>query len=343
MCLSDFRIIVCAVGLLCAPLYAEVGPPYQEGSPSQEKIRWTRAKTSYEFMTEYDYLAGANADLGNGQQGNIREHFTRVQQIVSRRCLRAFLLQMGVEWEHFSFNPPSGSLIPGQLDAMNGLIGVDFRWSQKDMFHIHTHPGFYTDFQNVPSDFNMPIEAAYVHLVSRNFQWALGLSYNPLRDVPLLPGGGFRYQMTDRWKLKFLLPKPQVEYKACEDLHVFVGGDFRGDTFRVGKHFGDDRNNSSLNDALLDYREIRVGAGFSWNIRPLIELNMESGYLVDRQFNYHNNGIIFDNRGTPYVSLNLHILFELWAPGEERINQDIDVERQLQIPILQEQLKGIFQ
>jgi hypothetical protein len=101
--------------------------------------------------------------------------------------------------------------------------------------------------------------------------------------------------------------------------------------------------NPSLNNALVDYREIRVGAGFSWNIKPMIELNMESGYLMDRQFNFHNNGIVLRGGGVPYASLNVHVLFELWAPDEEKEYEErIELESQLQVPIEQQELKQLF-
>jgi len=62
---------------------------------------------------------------------------------------------------------------------------------------------------------------------------------------------------------------------------------------------------------LVDFQEIRVGAGFSWNIKPLLEVNLHGGYMVDRAFNYHDNGILLTSRPSPYFTFNLQALFEL--------------------------------
>jgi len=67
-------------------------------------------------------------------------------------------------------------------------------------------------------------------VVSRNFQFALGLSFEQVAQPSPPGGGGFRWQIkkNDRWKLKIMLPEPHIEYKARDDLHLFVGVIFAG-------------------------------------------------------------------------------------------------------------------
>jgi len=110
------------------------------------------------------------------------------------------------------------------------------------------------------------------------------------------------------------MPQPDIEYTARPDLTLTFGADIRGETYRVGPHFGDARGVPSVNSSIVDYQEVRVGPGFSWNVRPLIEINFMAGYMAGRQFDFHN-GPTLNGSGTPFVSVGVHALFKL--PGEE--------------------------
>jgi len=63
-----------------------------------------------------------------------------------------------------------------------------------------------------------------------------------------------------------------------------VGGDFRGDTYRVSHDFGTRRGNPELDNAIVDFKKIRVGAGFFMEYQTLLEVNLHGGYMVDRAF-----------------------------------------------------------
>ena len=327
-------------GLLAADA-PTINPPVDK-SPSRDKIEWLDSKTSLESAVQYDYVGGAGTDLGNGQHSNVYESQVSVRDIVAYRCWRAFLWRGGVEWERFGFYRPADSLIPPQLHDLNLYTGLDFRFSRKDMIRLQARPGLYADWDdNDIRDFNTPVAVAYSHMVSRNFQWAAGVSYNAWRNHRWLGGGGFRWQIDDRWKLKLMLPEPQLEYKARDDLHVFVGADFRGDSFRVSHNFGTQRGNPGLNNALMDYQEIRVGTGASWNIKPLLELNLETGYMLDRSFDFHEGGPLLTSRPAPYVSVNFQWLFEIHRDHAEE-EPSLDTKSpQFQIPNLERALPNV--
>ena len=133
-----------------------------------------------------------------------------------------------------------------------------------------------------------PMAIAYSHMASAEiFNGRPGVSINLWRETHhlLSQWADFRWQINDRWKMKMMLPEPQIEYKARDDLHFLWEGDLEGDTFRVSSDFGTRRGDPTLNNALVDYQELRAGVGFSWNIRPLIELNFQTGgYMLDRAF-----------------------------------------------------------
>ncbi len=284
-------------------------------SPSFQKKKWTGTQGSYETNIEYDYVGRASGNMGNGTNRNVDESYFDVRHQFMRHTLLAFLVQGGVEYQRMAFGVPNNALVPDKLDNLMGLVGIDFRWSEKDLVHIEGRPGLYTDWQGSGFDaFNSPLDIGYTRVVSDRFQWVVGVSVNTWRRSRILGGAGFRWQMNNRWKLKAYMPSPSIEYVARPDLTLTFGADVRGDTYRVGPHFGSARSRPELNSALVDYQEVRVGPGFSWNIRPTIEVNMMAGYMVGRQFDFHNNAVKLNGSGAPFATLAVHALFKL--PGE---------------------------
>jgi hypothetical protein len=287
-----------------------------EQAPSFQAKKWTGKQGAYETNVQYDYVGGGSQNLGNGQNEDIDESYVDIRHEVMRHTLLAFLVQGGVEYQHMGFGAPHDSLVPNRLDSLVGDIAIDFRWSTKDLIHFEGDPGLYTDFEGADlRSFNTPFNIGYTRVVSNNFQWVAGFSLNTWRSSRFLGAGGFRWQINDRWKIKAYLPTPDIEYYARPDLTLTLGADVRGDSYRVGPHFGDAINHPSLDNALVDYQEVRVGPGFSWNVRPLIEINFMAGYMVGRQYNFHNNdGPTLNGSGAPFVSIAVHALFKL--PGE---------------------------
>jgi len=313
--LTSRLALLCVIG--SSILWADTGPLMSkpgknEKSPSREQVLWTETDVGYDLNAEYSYAGRAHIDFGNGHQGSLSEYYTDLKQTGTLRMFMAFLIYEGLEWQRQVYGTSGDVLVPHELDTLNAFLATDFRWSSHDQVRLQFEPGLYTDMHDVDMhDFNMPIALAYTRIPSKKLQWAIGLSINTWRGSRFLPGGGFRYYLTPRWKLNGMLPTPQIEYKANDYLHVWVGADFRGNTYRVSRRFGAEHNDPRLNDALVDYQEMRFGSGFSWNIRPLIELNGQAGYLFNRSFDYHDIGIHSSGQGAPYISLNVRVLLQL--------------------------------
>jgi hypothetical protein len=286
----------------------------RQESPSFQEKKWTGTLGAYETNVQFDYLGGASQNLGNGQNGRIDETYLDVRQMFMRHTLLVFLAQGGLEYQHQGFGVPSGTLVPERLDMLYADIALDTHWSKKDLLHIEGRPGFYTDFEGAGTQgINAPLDVGYTRVVSDYFQWVLGFNYNSWRSTRFLGAPGFRWQINDRWKVRAYLPSPDIEYYARPNLTLTLGADVRAESYRLGPHFGDATHQPALNSALIDYQEIRIGPGFSWNVRPLVEINVMAGYMVGRQFDFHNNGVVLNGSTGPFVSVAVHALFKF--PG----------------------------
>jgi len=305
-------------------------PDPNEQAPSKDQVLWTSTHLAYELEAESSYIGPADTSFGGGQKKSIRSVHTSVRQNVTTRALMAFLFTGGFEWERYGFLDNSGLPVPDALHSLNFPAAIDFRWSNKDMMRLQAAPGFYTDADPISQkNFNVPYALAYSRIFSKKFQIGLGLSVNPWRGQRVLGGGGFRWQINDRWKLKFLMPRPQIEYRASKSVHLRIESDFRGDTFRVNSNFGDQVGNPALNNAIVDYQEIRAGGGFSWNIKPLLELRMDGGVLLDRKFNYHNNEVRSTSGKAPYGMIYLRYMFQIFEDKRSIPEQIDDLENDL--------------
>lgn len=305
-------------------------PAKNDASPSKDQVLWTETQLAYDLNVESSYVGSVSTSFGNGQEGDVSSGYVDVAQTFTGRKWLALLWHTGVEWEHFSFSAPKDIPVPDSLNGVTIPSAIDVRWSEHHMVRLQIAPGFYTQGGEFEGDsMNVPGAVAYSWIPNRRFQLGLGLSYNGLRSQHILGGGGFRWQISDRWKLIFLLPRPQMEYKAAPALHLWAGTDFRGDTFRLSDHFGNDHGNIRLNNAVIDYQEIRAGTGFSWNIKPLLELNGEVGYMLDRSFNYHTSDVRSTSGKVPYISINLRYLFQIVKDDRSMKAQIADLENEL--------------
>jgi hypothetical protein len=57
-------------------------------------------------------------------------------------------------------------------------------------------------------------------------------------------------------------------------------------TFRLNDQFGQERGILKLDDAILEYFEIRAGAGVTWKLSKSVNFDLEGGCTPYRRFEY---------------------------------------------------------
>jgi hypothetical protein len=199
------------------------------------------------------------------------------------------LLRLGVEWQWFSFDPQQATApVPDSVQGLDLAIGADLQVSPAILLRIEAHPGFYGQGGNLSwRDFNVPFEMAGTYFVSSDLQLIGGVYVDVNNNVPVFPVAGVRWKVSDKWVIEGIAPRPQLQYQLSDSVTLYAGADLRQATFRMDNQFGlQHGGNPKLNDAILQYFEIRAGAGLTWKVTKYINLDVEGGGTPYRSFYY---------------------------------------------------------
>ena len=239
--------------------------------------------------------------------GDVRALDTEFSTIASVQAKPGILVRFGLELQRFDLDRSRSAPLPGSLESLAMVIGGDFQIGEAWLMRLDVHPGFYgADDRIRGRDFDMPITLGGSYFVSADLQLVIGASLDFNRKYPVLPAVGVRWKFARDWVLDAILPTPRLEYNYSEALTFYVGADFQGETYRVNGTPGRGRGERKLKDAVVDYTQIRVGAGTTWTISPRIALEVEAGCVPVHDFDFHRADVGVRAQGIPpYAGISL--------------------------------------
>ncbi len=298
------RSTACLVFGLLLSLRASGGDKAFEASPE------TKTVVSWDVQGEF---SGIEDSTFRRQKdiGDVSTLDTAFHAIASTQMQPAFLLRFGLELQRFDFGLPASAPLPNNLESLDLVIGGDFQIGDSWLVRLDLHPGFYSANGHYNwDDFNLPVTFGGSYFVSSDLQLVLGASFDANRKYPVLPAAGVRWKFAREWVLNAILPTPRLEYLASQTLTLYAGGDFRGGTYRVDGEFGRSHELSKLNNAFVDYMQIRVGAGAAWKVNPYLTFEVEAGCVPMHDFDYHRADIAVRAQDVPpYARVGLQAQF----------------------------------
>jgi hypothetical protein len=301
---QGFWALIFFLGLDEATLNAQVAlKPVSESAASA---------LSYELNGESSFLGRGSASAGSRNFGNISEISSSASFVLSAQVRDTVLLRLGVEWQRYSFDPEARAPVPDSLQGLDMAIGADLQITPALLLRVAAHPGIYSDFRDVSwQDFNIPFEIVGTYFVSSDLIFIGGVYVDVNSDLPVYPVGGIHWKVSDKWVIEGIAPRPQLQYLLSDSIKLFAGADFRQATFRVNSQFGQGSGIPKLDDAILEYTEIRGGAGLTWKISKNVNLDLEGGCVPYRRFEYPRaDGFkVKSEDWVPYVRLGLSAKF----------------------------------
>jgi len=307
---SARTLFIAAASLPLSSIYAQtlsVAP-----KPTELSRGATVSPISYEFEAESSYIGDGAATHGRVNYGNFSEISSSASVVVSDQIRNNFILRLGVQWERYAFDTSSPvTPIPDAVEGVNAVIGADIQLTSALLVRIEAHPGAYGSFKHGNSRlFNVPITIGASYFQTPDLVFIAGLGIDPNSNVPVFPAVGVHWKVSDRWLIDGVAPRPQVQFSLTDKITLFAGADIRNGTFRMDNQFGHSVRLEKLNNAILDYWEVRGGGGLTWAIWNGVNLDIEGGVVPYRRFDFNRADFkVISSDWAPYVRVGLSASF----------------------------------
>jgi hypothetical protein len=267
---------------------------------------------SYELEGEASYVGTGAAKRGSKSAGDITEISSSAGVVVSTQLNSQSLLRLGLQWQRYSFDPDPHVPIPDSIQGVNLVLGADFQVSPALLLRIEALPGLYGTFRDIRfKDFNVPFEIGASYFVSTDLVFIAGVLVDLDADTPVFPAIGVHWKVADKWVIEGIAPRPQLQYLLTDKVTLFAGADLRDTTFRMDEHFGRSSGIRKLDNAILEYWEVRASAGLTWKISKNVSLDVEGGCVPYRRFFYPraDNFKVLSEDVVPFARIGLSAKF----------------------------------
>lgn len=272
-------------------------------------------------VSKVNFDADAGVDfIGSGHAHQKNQKFGSYEEIDSSASLLATfqtgsnspVWRAGLDWERYWFSADPVSTVPSALESLNLRLGADLQLSPAIFMRIEALPGFYGQGLNQFSgrQFNVPVEIGASYVYSDRLYFIVGAEVNYELDFPIFPAAGFLWRVNDKLTINAIAPKPAIEYKLTDAFTLHVGGEFSENTYRVNGDFGRIRGVPKLDNAIVQFNEIRVGAGVTWKMNKAFSLDLEAGAVPYRRFDYNRADYkVLSTNTAPYLAIDLSAKF----------------------------------
>lgn len=259
----------------------------------------------FELDSSYVFESDLHRDGSFGDQYSIQNSFSYAHRILLNGHL---YLRLGIDYSRFDFGS-TGAPVPGHLQSVAAVIGVDYMHNNDVGAFIQVRPGIYTESDFGSAAFDAPITLGRIWVLQPDRVYLFtGVNAAFLRgQFPVLPLVGLIWMPHEQWKVMAILPEPRVIYSPGDKIKFWAGGQLAGGSFRT------DRDNTitpaKLNGAQVDYAEYRVGGGFIYSPAENLSIDLGGGYVIQRQFDFHRADIKYKTDGAPYLRVELRAGF----------------------------------
>jgi hypothetical protein len=302
-CLAGTYVLLAALLVAIPAMAGESGAQQFSAENTSEASTFS---LSGEYVIEGTYVGNGDVQRGPHELRNFDEADILLRFVLTPR-IKLGVLRLGAEWERFSFGFSDRAPLPDTLQAVSLVLGLDTQFSDSILLRFQAQPGFYGTDHFESGDVNIPFVIGGTYIYSPDLQFILGIGVDIERRYPVLPGGGIRWKIARQWVLDAVLPTPRLEFQFNKDLRFYAGGTLRETNFRVDDRFGTTRRIPRLNQAVLTYSEVRVGAGADWKVSPVMTLSAEAGYQPYRDFDFYRADVRYHQEGgAPYGTVSVH-------------------------------------
>jgi len=216
-----------------------------------------------------------------------------------------WFLQAGVSGERFDFGGSDRGSLPGTLQTFNVPLGIVNITEAHVGFIAQLRPGFYFEHEISRGAFDVPLEiGGYWPLINEKLYAAWGLRAGLLMPHGVFPTAGLIWVINPKLILHGVLPEPRLEYTVSDRLALWAGSEFNGGTFKI-----DSGTDGKFSGTVVQYYEIRAGAGATLVPAKGWSIKLAAGYACERKFDFYRADQSSVADPAPYVRLQASVEF----------------------------------
>ena len=185
----------------------------------------------FRLQTGYVFESDLNHGGSFGKQDEIQSEFEYGHRI---QLPGNFYLHLGLSYDRYDFGSTNAP-VPNHLQAIAGVIGIDFMHGKDVGAFIEFRPGFYIQNDVGISSFDVPISLGRIFVVKEDKFYLFGGAYAAFLHGgwPVFPLLGVIWIPSDKVRLMGVMPNPRLIYSATDKLDLWLGGELVGGSFRT--------------------------------------------------------------------------------------------------------------
>ena len=213
-------ILACCFTLL-APL-ARGGTEVDDKSAVASSESKTDAVPLDLFKIQQSYVFESDLNHGGsfGKQDEIQSEMEYGHRILLRGNT---YLHLGFSYERYDFGSTSAP-VPNHLQALAGVVGIDFMHGKDVGAFIQFRPGFYAQNDFGISSFDVPITVGRIFILQPDKLFLFAGAYASFLQggSPVIPLLGVIWIPNNKVRLMGVLPEPKLIYSPTDKLNLWV-------------------------------------------------------------------------------------------------------------------------
>lgn len=255
---------------------------------------------------EFDGKTGTQRAYGSFDEAQLSIDYAHRFHLFGQVYLKA-----GAGYERFDFGTTRAPL-PSSLQSITGTVALEYIEQGEVGAFITTSPGiFYSDLDAVNlGNFDAPTALGLVLPLGKKFYLLLGARFSVLSHYPVFPIAGAIWLLTDKLRIEARPPTPRLIYSYSKQLDFYVGAELLGSAYKRDADRSARPQDRRFNNTVVDFSETRVGGGITYSPTEKIDIDLDGGYSLTRDFEYYRgDSKSFHAHPAPYARISVSASF----------------------------------
>jgi len=314
--------VALSLSLFCATLSGYAGGS-MELQPAPSPAQDENKNSTEIFNYETTYTGNSDYKEYNGRFGDSDSLYNDISYSHRFLITGHWYLRVGAEYERFDFGDDNGSNhlspagvvlggnngLPDHLQTVHALLAYEYIFQDHAGAGIELDPGIY--FQNhVDSGaFDLPWRIWVTFPLQKDKIFAVIGAGGSINSNPVAaPGGGLIWLFSDHLRLEGVFPKPALVYNLNDDWEFRIAGNLYFASFRTDDVITP-ASKLQVHDPIVQYSEIRSGAQVTYSHFKPLDITLDVGCMIRRDFDFFRAEAEAKTDPAPYVRLAIEAKF----------------------------------